>query len=86
MRLIRCTRCGGTQFHETATEMECHWCRARYFKESPEAARPASVVDLSGDVEALLRKCETDPANRARYASLVLDIDPTNVRALSYLR
>ena len=46
---------------------------------------PRSVIDVESDIQALLQKCREDPLNRNRYASLILDIDPTNREARSYL-
>ena len=46
---------------------------------------PRSVIDVESDIQALLQKCRDDPLNRTRYASLILDIDPTNREARSYL-
>ena len=43
-------------------------------------------VGVLDDVQRLLQKCEDDPSNRRRYASLILDIDPTNPKAQGYLR
>jgi len=46
---------------------------------------PRSGVSLDSDVERLLLKCHEDPRRAARYANLILDIDPTNEEALKYL-
>jgi len=45
-----------------------------------------TVMDLLSDIQMLLQKCESDPANRYRYANLILDMDPTNQTAMKYLR
>jgi hypothetical protein len=34
----------------------------------------------------LLRKCQDDPLQAKRYASLVLDIDPSNKEAARYIK
>jgi hypothetical protein len=44
-----------------------------------------STFSLTDDTKMLLQKCRDDPANARRYASLVLDIDPSNEEALHYL-
>jgi hypothetical protein len=44
-----------------------------------------STFSLTDDIKMLLQKCRDDPANARRYASLVLDIDPSNEEALHYL-
>ena len=41
---------------------------------------------VDSDIQMLLEKCKQDPANRRRYANLILDIDPTNREAAAYLR
>jgi hypothetical protein len=45
-----------------------------------------STIEINADIQALLEKCKSDPNNRRRYASLILDIDPTNQQANQYLR
>jgi len=45
-----------------------------------------AVIDVQSDIKALLKKCIEDPANRRRYTSLILDIDPSNSEVLKYLR
>jgi ribosomal protein S18 acetylase RimI-like enzyme len=41
---------------------------------------------VNSDIEALLQKCVDDPANRKRYADLVLNLDPSNKEALEFLK
>ena len=53
--------------------------------EPDDQAPKDSNIDLNSDVERLLDKCRTDPGNRRRYASLILDIDPTNAEAIQFL-
>lgn len=90
MKQLICTICGG----EVALEGDmllCQYCGAKYAAETPakpEPMKPAFVqsnIDLTDDVAVLLRKCKTDPRNARKYANLVLDIDPDNTEALSYL-
>jgi len=45
-----------------------------------------TVVGVDSDIQMLLEKCREEPANRRRYASLILDMDPTNQEAAAYLR
>ena len=45
-----------------------------------------TVIGVDSDIQMLLEKCKQDPANRRRYANLILDIDPTNREAAAYLR
>lgn len=44
----------------------------------------SSIIALHDDVERLLQKCNDDPANASRYASLIFDIDPTNTEAIKF--
>ena len=45
----------------------------------------SSGIELNNDVERLLEKCRIDRKNARKYANLILDIDPHNEKALSYL-
>lgn len=68
----------------------CLYCGAKFAAEptKSEFVKPTAVqsnIDLSDDVERLLQKCRTDRKNARKYANLVLDIDPDNTEALSYL-
>ncbi len=86
MKLIECARCGSGELFEEAGYAVCAYCRSRYALQSGEIPSRETVVDLLLDVHVLLQKCETDPTNSYRYASLILDIDPTNQNAMKYLR
>jgi hypothetical protein len=63
----------------------CAYCRSRYTKPSTDSAVKESKVSLNSDVERLLEMCRREPVNATRYANLILDIDPTNREARSYL-
>lgn len=96
MKAITCTQCGSNELFDDGAYVVCAYCRSRFARpagERPAGERPAgeatarnTVVSLQADVQALLQKCRDDPANRRRYANLVLDIDPTNPEAAAYLR
>ena len=65
------------------------WCRneAQTMDAAAILLRHAvSQLCMYADIQALLEKCKSDPNNRRRYASLILDIDPTNQQANQYLR
>ena len=86
MILIQCTRCGSKELFEESGYTVCAYCRSRFFPQPDEIPRRESVISVHSDIQNLLLKCREDPANRVRYASLVLDIDPTNTEAIKYLR
>lgn len=85
MNAIECTSCGSNQLQADGTLWFCPWCRTSFTRTENAVQQPPSIVDVHGDIDALLRKCETDPENRSRYASLVLDLDPGNPTARAYL-
>jgi len=63
----------------------CDFCQTRYVPSAQDAPAVESHIGVGADVQALLEKCRDDPANSRRYASLVLDIDPSNVQAQQVL-
>ena len=77
MKLVQCSRCGSKELHEEGGLIVCDYCQSQFVPQADET-RPADTVNL-------LEKCRTDPANRRRYASLILDLDPTNTEAVNYL-
>ncbi len=86
MKLMICTRCGSNELRQFNGYLVCNYCRSQYSIQQEDLPQKESIVDMVSDVEALLAKCRSDPANRRRYANLVLDIDPTNSEVLQYLR
>ena len=86
MKLISCTRCGSKDLDYEGGYIICAYCQSRFVEQSEDRPKVPTVVGLGSDVQTLLNKCESDPANRHRYASLILDIDPTNQEAIRYLR
>lgn len=85
MKLISCTRCGSKDLDSERGYVTCTYCQSRFVEQSDDRPKAPTVVGLGSDVQMLLDKCQSDPANRQRYASLVLDIDPTNQEAIRYL-
>jgi len=87
MQLIECTQCGSNELFEEHSYIVCAYCQSQF---APRAADVVplreTVIAVHSDIQVLLRKCADDPANRRRYASLILDIVPTNHIAASYLR
>jgi hypothetical protein len=80
-----CEKCGGSDFIEQGGYKICRYCHSQYAIQSDDMIAPDSVIAISDDVNMLLQKCRVDPSNARRYASLVLDIDPSNVEAQKYL-
>ena len=85
MRLIKCTQCGSDEFVRDNGFMICKYCGARFAVEKEDLGVRQSSISLDSDIEALLKKCRTDPRNAKRYANLILDIDPDNEEAYRYL-
>ena len=85
MKLMRCTQCGSNELVRDRGFMVCKYCNSRYAIEKDDIGIKESSIELGSDIEALLKKCRTDPRNARRYANLILDIDPDNDEALKYL-
>lgn len=86
MKLVACTRCGSKELTQERGYVICVYCQSRFAIEPDDVTRAGTTIGLASDIEALLQKCRDDPANRRRYASLILDIDPANEEAVKYLR
>jgi len=86
MKSVACTQCGGTALSEEAGYVVCAYCRSRFVPQADDLPQKATIIGLASDIQMLLQRCKDDPANRRRYASLILDIDPTNDEAKKYLR
>lgn len=86
MKLLECTRCGSKELFEENGYVVCAYCQSRFAPRADDVPQRKTVIGLHSDIEVLLQKCNDDPANRRRYASLILDIDPTNDEAAKYLR
>lgn len=85
MRLLECAHCGSKELIEKGGFLVCSYCKSRYVLEADDTSAKDTEIGLAADVKALLKKCKDDPANRRRYANLVLDIDPSNREARQYL-
>jgi hypothetical protein len=86
MRLVVCTRCGSRELLEEGGYVVCVYCQSRFAPQADDLPRKETFIGLHSDIQVLLQKCKDDPANRRRYASLILDIDPSNEEATKYLR
>jgi uncharacterized Zn finger protein (UPF0148 family) len=86
MKLVECTRCGSKELFAENGYVVCAYCQSRFAPQADDVPQRETVIGLHSDIEVLLQKCTDDPANQRRYASLILDIDPTNHAATQYLR
>ena len=99
MKALICSSCGATKWKEDNKYRTCLYCGTKFLKAADVEQRTTdisskrrtekpgeSVIALNDDVERLLQKCRTDTKNARKYANLILDIDPTNIEALQYLR
>jgi uncharacterized Zn finger protein (UPF0148 family) len=86
MNPAECTRCGSNEFYELDGYIICAYCRSKYSPAVEDVSVKETTIGVHSDIQLLLQKCKEDPANRRRYASLILDLDPTNQEAAAYLR
>jgi hypothetical protein len=84
MKLLICEKCGASDFLEQGGYRICRYCDAKYALLAGDMPLKNSNIALNDDIKLLLQKCRNDPANARRYASLILDIDPTNKEAKKY--
>ena len=85
MHPAECTRCGSTDLDERQGFVVCAYCQSKYPVQMKAAPAKETTIGIHSDIEQLLQKCRDDPANRRRYASLILDMDPTNQEASLFL-
>lgn len=81
---IVCSHCGSGEFIDIDNARVCAYCRSS-FKEETLRKGADTTISVKEDVERLLNKCRKDPRHASRYAELVLDIDPFNKEAMTYL-
>ena len=85
MKLSICERCGSHEFFQKYNLLVCKYCLTEYSIQPDDIAAPTTIISLDNDITRLLQKCQDDPTNASRYASLVLDLDPNNSEAQKYL-
>jgi hypothetical protein len=86
MKAFECIRCGSKELFEEGRHLVCAYCQSRFLPESDKSSRMETLINIKSDIQVLLEKCAEDPANRVRYANLILDIDPGNDEANRILR
>lgn len=85
MKVLKCTNCGSHELTDHGNYAICDFCRSHFAYNTQNGPASPSNIGVASDIDALLQKCQEDPLNRRRYASLILDIDPTNRKAQDYL-
>lgn len=86
MKKIYCENCGADEFVEENGFQICRYCKSKFMIHQEGTPSKESKIALNEDVLRLLRLCQENPAKAEKYASLILDIDPTNSEAQKYLR
>lgn len=81
MKAIRCEHCGGDVIIEKDGVRICGYCKSRFVIPKEEKKTQSAEIDLNEDVARLLEKCKKEPFRAKRYATLILEIDPTNAEA-----
>lgn len=84
LSLMTCPHCGSSEFVDVNNIRMCAYCRSNFKEDVSE--RGGTTINVREDVDRLLDKCRKDPRNASRYAELVLDIDPFNKEALTFIR
>ena len=82
MKHNTCLNCGADVFIMKDGFKVCKYCNSRY---EVENVINNSTISLQNDIDNLLKKCRENPSKAYKYASLILDIDPTNREARKYL-
>jgi hypothetical protein len=85
MRVVDCRRCGSKELIEEDGFIVCTYCQSKFVPQSDDLRPMESTIGIVSDIERLLTMCRAEPHNQRRYASLVLDMDPTNAEARRYL-
>jgi hypothetical protein len=86
MKLVECAKCGSNELFDEGGYVVCAYCRLKFVPSAGDLPKFGAAISVFDDIQRLLEKCHSDPANRRRYANLILDLDPTNSEALQHLR
>ena len=78
-----CYNCGSSEFIVKEEYKICKYCNSKFKIEINK--NNDTVISLQNDIDVLLQKCKDEPYNSRKYASLILDIDPTNREAKKYV-
>ena len=85
MKAIQCEKCGSTELYKENGYYICPYCGTKHLISQEDKSVKESSIELSDDVSRLLEKCREEPARAAKYAQLILEIDPNNIEAKKYL-
>ena len=85
MKVIECECCGAKDLFEENGYLICRYCGTKYVITKDDQPEKKATIDLNKDVAVLLQKCVDDPSRAAKYAQLILEIDPNNDEAKKYL-
>ncbi len=85
MKVVECSGCGSKELVEKDGFIFCVYCQSKHLPKRNNKPSLETKIELASDIELLLKKCTDDPANKRRYANLILDLDPTNLEAKKYL-
>ncbi|MBR5094564.1 MAG: TFIIB-type zinc finger domain-containing protein [Oscillospiraceae bacterium] len=85
MKKLECESCGSNDLIVENGYRVCRYCGTKHLIQPDEQPQSTATISLDSDVAALLQKCREDPARAARYAQLILEIDPGNAEAHRYL-
>ena len=86
MKIVRCSICGGNELYEENGYLVCSHCGSKHKKTKEDVGARESTIDLNADLLLLIEKLKSDPFNAKKYATLILEIDPSNEDALKILR
>ena len=86
MKIIKCDNCGSSDFKEIDGFYVCSHCGTKYKKTIDDYEPSAATIDFNSDVQKLLDQWDKFPGQADKYAHLILEIDPTNQRALDQIR
>lgn len=78
-----CPNCGASEFIYKENCRICKYCDSKFYERKKEKNKN-SITSLQNDIDILLKKCIDEPWNAQKYAGLILDIDPTNEKAMMY--
>ena len=84
MKAVACKSCGSTDLYAENGYRVCRYCGTRHIITSDDKVSYSEIA-LDEDVKRLLKKCREDPSRAHKYAELILEIDPSNSEARSYL-
>lgn len=85
MNIVECECCGANDLYEENGYLICRYCGTKYVITKDDQPARRATIELNKDVAALLQKCVDDPSRAAKYAQLILEIDPNNAEAKKYL-